>query len=83
MSALFSPLFISVALHYYYSPVGVEVWTDSGFADSEVLRECVQRLCNAGLLRKEVDGHVKTRGLDVYVERLMAVPLPKQKMVWD
>lgn len=81
-----SPVEIEVALHYYYS-------TDDYTAtkrESPAVGDAIRKLVSNGLLidRKvhvgsdEAPRWYKTRGLDVYVERLIGTPLPSQKQVW-
>jgi hypothetical protein len=73
-----SPLFIEVALHYWYSPTQ---WAE-GHINSPASREIHERLYHAGLLETDVVGKYMCvrEAMKPYVEALCAVPLPKQ--VW-
>jgi len=75
-----SPLFIRVALHYYYSP---EPWPEPSPAANDVH----MKLRDAGLI-EEFEGPDNTtcwaaapEPLQVYVEALGSVPLPVKKWV--
>lgn len=71
-----SPLFIRVAMHYWYSP---EPWPEHSPASFEIHNQ----LERAGLI--ELDGNNQWAGvkipLHVYVEALGSVPLPVKKWV--
>ena len=70
-----SPLFIRVALHYWYSP---EPWPEPSPAADEVHTD----LQRAGLLRWEVNRYEGVKvPLQMYVEALGSVPLPVKKWV--
>lgn len=73
-----TPLEIEILLHYYYT--GGE---DFPRRNAPAAQEAIARFLNLGLL--EVASHPTgaqyhaTKGVEVYVEALMAVPLPVRK----
>jgi len=72
-----SPLFIEVALHYYYSP---HPWPESEMHDAQ--REVHLDLMTAGLIVLQDGKYVGVEEpLRLYAEALGAVPLPVNKWV--
>jgi hypothetical protein len=74
-----SPLEIKIMLHFYYSPKG----TDYPDGSSSAYADAIAVFRSHGILRLSENSHIyaNPEALEVYVEALMAVPLPTQKWV--